>query len=301
MLPNKKQHTLEKTELHPKNKHRSRYRFKELIKSSPELAPFVKPNKYEDLSIDFFNPKAVKQLNKALLKHHYKVKSWDIPEGYLCPPIPGRADYIHHVADLITKKDHVTCLDVGTGANCIYPIIGVIEYNWNFIASDIDSKSIKNAKQIVEQNENLHNKIHPRLQHNTNNFFKGILKEDEVIDITVCNPPFHSSLKEAQAGTNRKLKNLKQKKTLKPVLNFGGKSNELWCKGGEATFVENMIKESKSYSKQCKWFTSLVSKSAHLKSIYKTLEEVDAKLVKTIPMGQGNKISRIVAWTFQEQ
>ena len=40
-------------------------------------------------------------LNRAILMHHYGVKSWDIPAGYLCPPIPGRADYIHSVADLL--------------------------------------------------------------------------------------------------------------------------------------------------------------------------------------------------------
>ena len=46
------------------------------------------------------------------------------------------------------------------------------------------------------------------------------------------------------------------------------------------------------------WFTTLVSKQSNLKNAYKTLEKYRALEVKTIPMGQGNKTSRIVAWTF---
>jgi 23S rRNA (adenine1618-N6)-methyltransferase len=41
-----------------------------------------------------------------------------------------------------------------------------------------------------------------------------------------------------------------------------------------------------------------VSKESNLKSAYMELRKAEAKQVKTIPMGQGNKISRIAAWTF---
>jgi 23S rRNA (adenine1618-N6)-methyltransferase len=46
------------------------------------------------------------------------------------------------------------------------------------------------------------------------------------------------------------------------------------------------------------WFTTLVSKKDNLKSIYKTLNKVSAVAVKTFEMAQGQKNSRIVAWTF---
>jgi len=160
-LQKKKEHPKVKSQLHPRSQHRERYNFDELIKSSPELATFVAPNKYGDDSVDFFNPKAVLALNKALLKHHYGVEFWEIPEHYLCPPIPGRADYIHNIADLLK----------GTG-------------------SEIP---------------------------------KG---------------------------------------------------------------------------KQCLWFTSLISKEVTLKPTYKILQKVKATDVKTIEMGQGQKVSRFIAWTF---
>lgn len=305
MLP-KKKHPKIKSKLHPRSKHRSRYDFAQLTEGCPELSDFVNLNTYGDESIDFFNPAAVKMLNKALLKHHYGIEEWNIPPNYLCPPVPGRADYIHHIADLlannnngkIPKGDKIKCLDIGVGANCIYPIIGHKEYGWSFIGSDIDPVAVKSARQIIESNPSLKGKIELRLQDNPKYFFNGILNKGKHIDLSICNPPFHSSLAEAQSGTLRKLKNLKRKKITKPKLNFGGQNNELWCEGGEVKFVEDMIRESKQFATSCTWFSTLISKQSNLKNAYAVLKAVKATQVKTIPMGQGNKVSRILAWTF---
>ena len=304
MLPKKKKHL--KAKLHPRNKHRERYDFKQLIDSCPELAPFVKLNDYNDESIDFFNPTAVKMLNKALLKHFYKIDYWNIPENYLCPPIPGRADYIHHVADLLGSKNkgktstgnQIKCMDIGVGASCVYPIIGVKEYGWSFTGSEIDPVAIESANKIIELNSSLKGMIKIRLQPNPASIFQGIIQKGEHFNLSICNPPFHTSMEEAQSGTLRKLSNLKRKKITKPILNFGGQNNELWCEGGEKRFVQNMIRQSKQFAASCDWFSTLISKQANLKSIYQTLKKVEAVEVETIPMGQGNKISRIVAWTF---
>ncbi len=312
MLPAKKEHPKEKDKLHPRNKHRERYDFKQLISSCADLKPFVALNKYGDESIDFFNPQAVKALNKALLIHFYGIQYWDIPDGYLCPPIPGRADYIHHIADVlgklnggkIPKGPTIKVLDIGVGANCIYPIIGTKEYGWSFVGSEIDSIAADSANSIINKNEGLSEVIDIRLQKNTKEIFNGIININEYFDLTLCNPPFHASLAEAKSGTLRKLKNLKQKKVSTPVLNFGGQTTELWCDGGESQFVSNMIQESEKFTHQCLWFSTLISKESNLKHVYFELRKVKATEVKTIEMGQGNKISRIVAWTFltkQEQ
>ncbi|MDO9000631.1 MAG: 23S rRNA (adenine(1618)-N(6))-methyltransferase RlmF [Bacteroidota bacterium] len=306
MLP-KKEHPKEKTKLHPRNKHRERYDFKELIKNCPELEQYVELNDYNDESIDFFDAEAVKTLNKALLKHFYAVNYWEIPQNYLCPPIPGRADYIHYAADLLASINNgkiptgekITCLDIGVGANCVYPIIGNKEYGWNFIGTEIDSVAVDSANKIIDMNAQLKEKIEIRLQQNPKDILYGVLKKDERIDISFCNPPFHASLEEAQAGTLRKLSNLKGKKITTASLNFGGKNNELWCKGGEIGFVRDMIRQSKQFSESVFWFTTSISKQSNLNAIYQELEKANAIEVKTIPMGQGNKTSRIVAWTFK--
>ena len=302
-MSDKKKHPKEKSRLHPRNKNRMRYDFEKLQANCDALKPFVRLNAYDDLSIDFADPKAVKALNQAILKYHYRIDFWEIPTDFLSPPIPGRADYMHYVADLlgstnfgkIPRGEKIKCLDIGVGANCIYPLIGVTEYGWSFIGSDVDSTAIKSANQIISKNSNLKGKVDCRLQENGKDFFYGILKKDELVDITICNPPFHASAKDAQKGTTRKLKNLNQKKG---VLNFGGKSNELWYDGGEKRFVGNLIRESKKFAENSFWFTSLVSKQANLKGFYNVLEEVGAVKVETISMGQGNKSSRILAWTF---
>ncbi|MHC2990556.1 23S rRNA methyltransferase, partial [Pontibacter sp. HJ8] len=229
-----------------------------------------------------------------------------IPQDYLTPPIPGRADYIHYVADLIGTSnqgkiptgDMIKCLDVGVGASCIYPIIGNREYGWSFIGADIDPVSIESSGNILEANPSLKGHVELRLQPNPKNIFQGIIQKSDFIDLTICNPPFHASLAEALAGTIRKLKNLQQKKAAKPTLNFGGQKAELWCQGGEKSFVEKMISESRQMATSCFWFTTLISKSENLKPILYALKAAGASDVKTIPMGQGNKISRIVAWSF---
>ena len=306
MLTEKREHPKEKTKLHLRNKHRERYDFGLLTKTCPDLAQYVKLNVYNDESIDFADPNAVKMLNKALLKHYYDIDNWDIPENYLCPPIPGRADYIHHVSDLLGSKnfgkipvgDKIKCFDIGVGANCVYPIIGNKEYGWSFVGSDIDTTAIASANKIIESNPFLKDKIEIRFQHQPNDIFFGVIKKDELIDLSICNPPFHSSLAEAKEGTLRKLNNLNTEKITKPVLNFGGQNCELWCKGGEEKFIRDMIRQSKLYAASCFWFSTIVSKQKHLKNIYEALQTAEAVEVKTIPMGQGNKSSRIIAWTF---
>lgn len=295
--------------LHPRNSHNNRYDFKELIKTKPELKEFVKPNKYGDLSIDFANPEAVISLNKALLAHFYGIKNYTIPNGYLCPPIPGRADYIHHIADLlatsnngiIPKGKSVKGLDVGIGANSIYAIIGSSVYNWDFVGSDIENESITSVENIVNSNESLKEKIKCRLQTNPENIFSGIIAKDEFFDFTLCNPPFHKSLKDAIDGNKRKVQNLTKEKTAISALNFGGKNNELWCKGGEIVFIKNMIKESLEFRNNVFWFSTLVSKKENLPLIYKALESIKPTQIKTINMSQGQKITRIVAWSFSNK
>ncbi len=296
-----------KSQLHPRNKHRQRYDFAALIASCPELTVFVANNQYGDASINFFDPAAVRCLNKALLQHFYGVKDWQIPAHNLCPPIPGRVDYIHYLADLLAasspkakvKGAAIRCLDVGVGANCVYPLVGAREYGWSFVGSDIEAESLVSAQGILNANPDLAEQIELRLQTNKRAIFKGIIQSGERFTVTLCNPPFHRSAAEAKAGSQRKQKNLKATSQYKNTLNFAGQSNELWCPGGELRFINNMLQESQDYAEQVLWFTSLVSKQANLRPIIKQLQQLPIADYKTINMGQGQKQSRFVAWTFQ--
>lgn len=314
----------EKSGLHPRNKHKNRYDFEQLVQANPALAEYIRLNAYNDNSIDFANPKAVKALNQALLKQFYHISEWDIPAKYLCPPIPGRADYLHYIADLLADVnkgvipcgDNVNVLDIGVGANVIYPLIGQQEYGWQFVGVDIDPIAISNAQRVLDANAALSKVIELRLHVSATNIFKGVIKHNEFFDLTMCNPPFHSSLNEAIAGTQRKWNNLARNKQRKSEaksagfsglkaenLNFGGQTAELYCEGGEEAFICNMVNESLLFANQCFWFTTLVSKASTLPAIYRTLKKLNSVHsktleVKTIDMVQGQKKSRIVAWTF---
>ena len=297
----------EKSELHPRNKHRSRYNFKQLTAASKELRRFVFKNEHNDDSIDFADQNAVKALNRALLKYFYDIQQWDIPQDFLCPPIPGRADYIHYIADLLgssnkgknPKGAKINVLDIGVGANCIYPIIGQREYGWRFTGTDIDPQALSAAKMVVSMNPTLKNTLRLKQQKDPQAIFDGILAVNERYDATLCNPPFHASAEEAAATTRRKLHKLgKSEVAAKPVQNFGGKNSELWCEGGEEGFVSRMVAESATKAQNCFWFTSLISKKTTLPAIYHALRYANAVEVRTIDMAQGQKVSRFVAWTF---
>lgn len=302
-----------KAKLHPRNKHKQEYDFSRLCKAVPQLARFME-TKYGKQTLDFANPKAVKLLNKALLKDTYDVDFWDLPDGFLCPPIPGRADYIHYLADLLqstfddnTAHDKVKVLDIGTGANCIYPLLGYKSYGWQFVATDIEVPSIKAATQVLNANKGLSKVIDIRHQKQPNQIFQGIIKEQETFHLTLCNPPFHDSPEQAAQGSEKKWQNLGKgsqnqksqgQKSTAPHLNFAGRSNELWCKGGELAFVRKMVRESWHYGQQVAWFTCLVSKKDNVSKIKLALKKARVTQMKTVKMEQGNKVSRFIAWSF---
>lgn len=295
--------------MHPRNVHRLGYDFKKLIKTTPELAPFVKPNEHDTPSINFSDAQAVKMLNKALLQQFYGITGWDIPEGYLCPPVPGRADYLHYIADLlaetnkgkIPKGRKMKILDIGMGANCIYPAIGSSVYGWQFVGTDIDPIAIRSARSIIDANEHLKGQVLLRQQTNKHNIFKGIVLQGEGFDVTMCNPPFHASTQEAQLASINKWNKLDADGKPKSQLNFGGQKKELWYPGGEAAFIKLMAEQSALVAQQCLWFTALVSKKDTLPGVYHAIKRAGAVDVRTISMSQGQKVSRIVAWTFLDE
>jgi 23S rRNA (adenine1618-N6)-methyltransferase len=296
----------DKVGLHPRNPHKVRYDFEALVRAFPALAGYVRPSPVGSATIDFGDPAAVLALNRALLAHHYGILQWEIPRGYLCPPIPGRADYIHHLADLlgedrpsrIRRGPTVRVLDLGVGANCIYPIIGVSEYGWRFVGTDVDPAALVSAESIVAANPILQGKVEVRWQRSRRAIFDGVVAPEETFAASICNPPFHASPQEAAAGTERKLRQLRLARPGHPVRNFGGQAHELWCEGGEVGFVERLIAESAQRPQLCEWFTSLISKRESLPALHRALAKVQPREVRTIALAHGQKKTRLLAWRF---
>jgi len=291
----------QKPGLHPRNRHRNRYDLPALCLACPELAEFIITNPAGEETINFAEPQAVKALNKALLTHFYGVQQWDIPQGFLCPPVPGRADYIHHLADLLSETGGeiprlASILDIGVGANCIYPLIGAYEYGWRFTGTEVNAAALASAQAIVNGNPGMSRSIRLRRQKNGGDIFRGIIHKNEQFDATLCNPPFHDSAQAALAGNERKRRNLGQKDV--DARNFGGQQQELWCEGGEVRFIQQMIEESQLFARQVMWFSSLVSRGENLPALYRALTAAGAIKVVKKEMAQGQKQSRFIAWTF---
>ena len=287
------------SELHPNNKHSRGYDFTELCLAFPPLKAFVFVNTYGTETIDFANQKAVKSLNTALLFKDYKVKFWEFPDDNLCPPIPGRVDYIHYLNDLLKASgisENAKVLDIGTGANCIYPLLGNTAYGWQFVGTDIDAKSLEYAQLIVERN-GLDQSIKLLKQAHSTQVLKGIIAETDKFSAVMCNPPFYGSQEEAMQANTRKLTGLGNENDSN-LRNFGGKQQELWYKGGEKAFLHTYLYESSMFKTQCFWYSSLVSKKENVEGMVDSLNKLKATDIKIIPMHQGNKITRIVAWTF---
>lgn len=293
----------QKPGLHPRNRHHSRYDLEALCQAVPALRDFITLSPAGEQTINFADPLAVKTLNKALLAHFYAVKEWDIPEGFLCPSVPGRADYIHHLGDLLSDESGsvvkgANILDIGVGANCIYPLIGAHEYGWRFTGSETHPEAFASAQAILSANPSLNRMIRLRRQKDTTAMFNGVIHKNEQYDATLCNPPFHDSAAAARAGSERKRRNLGQDRD--DALNFGGQQQELWCDGGEVAFIKQMIAESKGFARQVMWFTSLVSKGENLPPLYRALTDVGAVKVVKKEMSQGQKQSRFIAWSFMD-
>lgn len=289
--------------LHPSNPHQ-RYDFAALCQSVPALTAFLLTTAAGDISINFADPAAVKALNQALLVHHYQLSHWDVPEGYLCPAVPGRLDYLLHLQDLLRqshhgktpKRRHLTVLDIGCGANLIYSLLAARALGWRAIASDIDDTALAHARLLITQHQ-LQQQIELRAQPDSQAIFDGLLQSGDYVDVTLCNPPFHRSAEEAAAGSRRKRQNL----GLAPdaaALNFAGQSHELWCPGGEAEFIRRMISQSQAIGHQVYWFSCLVSKKQHLPALQQQLQQLGVSACHVVDMGQGNKQSRFLCWSF---
>jgi len=280
------------TSMHPKNPFIQNYDLEKLSDAYPPLKDHIITNKYGNQSVKFGNAKAVLALNTAILKFAYGI-DWHLPAKNLCPPIPGRLDYLLHISDLLGKPA-ANILDIGTGANLIYPILGTCHFNWQCAASESDQEAMDHAKNIIDQNEIL-DKIDLRLQKDPKKILDHIITEKDEFDAVICNPPFYKNKSEAEKNQSRKRKNL----NLGTEKNFSGDANELWYPGGEASFVKKMAQESIHYKYQVNWFTSLVSSKETLKEISRAINAVKPKSSKVIEMNQGNKQSRFIAWTFQ--
>ncbi|PVV01150.1 hypothetical protein BB560_004443 [Smittium megazygosporum] len=231
------------------------------------------------------------------MSHFFNLRI-SIPKENLCPKVQNRLNYITWIAELIDDyiagpEEILYGVDIGTGASCIYPLLGTAIYNnWRFIATEKDPLSLDSAQYNVFQN-NLTNVIQLIKVDSSDSildFSNPVFPE--LITFTMCNPPFYSSTEEA--------KDLEKMKSQKIHGLSRYTTNEGIVAGGECSFLTQMVEQSVGFSKRVIWFTSMVGKKSTLKFVTAKLNQVKAKRIITGTLKQGRTTRWTVAWTFKE-
>ncbi|XP_057526468.1 uncharacterized protein LOC130805702 [Amaranthus tricolor] len=154
----------ERRSIHPRNRYADNPPdFSLLASLYPSFSSFVHYSPDGRPSIDWTDFNATRELTRTLLLHDYSLNWW-IPDGQLCPTVPNRSNYIHWIEDLIASDiieknivdgDKVRGFDIGTGANCIYPLLGASLLGWSFVGSDITDVALEWAEKNVKSNPHI--------------------------------------------------------------------------------------------------------------------------------------------------
>ncbi|RDW69312.1 hypothetical protein BP6252_08332 [Coleophoma cylindrospora] len=273
--------------------------FSKLALQDADFAKVLKSNG----QLDFSNPEAVQQLTKSLLKRDFGLKT-SLPSDRLCPPVPNRLNYIlwvqalldctsHTYTDTYDPERQVLGLDVGTGASCIYPLLGCAQRpNWRFAGTDIDDKSLKYAQENIQLN-NLDGRVKLLKTSASGHLLPLDRLGFENIDFTMCNPPFYES--------NAEMLALAQSKQRPPNSACTGSANEMVTPGGEVAFITKMISESLLLRDRVQWYTSMCGRFSSITALIEILRKHEIDNYAIAELVQGSKTRRwVIAWSFDD-
>ncbi|KAH6857001.1 hypothetical protein B0I37DRAFT_301108 [Chaetomium sp. MPI-CAGE-AT-0009] len=265
--------------------------FKHLARRDPQFAAALQDNG----QLDFSDPKATMQLTRTLLGIDFGLKL-DLPEDRLCPPVPNRHNYILWLKDLMDTTSYeqpgrALCgLDVGTGASCIYPLLGTAQRRWDFVATDIDTKNLSYAKKNIQING-----LGDRVRLLERKPDDPLIPLDETgiqfIDFVMMNPPFYSSEDDMVSSA--------VKKARPPMSACTGAPVEMVCDGGEVAHVGRLLRESLVLRSRIQWYTSMLGKLTSLDTLVDQLREHGIDNYAVTEFVQGNKTRRwALGWSF---
>ncbi|PGG98103.1 hypothetical protein AJ79_08984 [Helicocarpus griseus UAMH5409] len=267
----------------------------------PDFAKHLRQNN----QLDFTNPDAVQQLTRCLLRRDFGLHV-DLPDDRLCPPVPNRFNYILWLQDLLDstgetysdaydREREVFGLDIGTGASCVYPLLGcALRPKWRFIATDIDAKNLKYARDNVKRNI-----LQDRIQIVENTSSNGLIPFKDIdtlkprLDFTMCNPPFYESREELISSAKAKQR--------PPFSACTGAEVEMITVGGEVEFVARMIRESIQLRDRVKWYTTMLGKFSSVATLINLLHEEGNRNWAVAEFVQGSKTRRWgIAWSWMD-
>ena len=292
--------------MHAKNLYsRRRYApdFLRLASQYPVLKPHlvVRPEagrgparKTPRATYNFKSWEACRDLAAVLFEHDFGVRSWTVPKPHLVPPLANRLNYLCYVHDLLesdgrdmngstTGSGRIRILDVGCGANLVYPLLAASYFGWASVGCDVNEAALRHAARLRDANPD----IAPLMVLRHAAGLHVLEDEEEAFDAIVCNPPFFDRDAGETAGGN-------------PRTEYGGTEAELWCAGGEEAFVVGMIRESTLYRGRHVWFSSMCGKKKTLKDAKAELarldEAVEGVTYRIHTLQQGSTTRWVIAW-----
>ena len=288
--------------MHPKNRYRyERPDFRRFVEICPEFRQYTTTSSTEDghVSVDFRNWDACRELVRLQFQEDFGI-SWTIPKPHLVPPIANRLNYLCFIHDLISlwspePKNRASyeykVLDIGCGANLVYPLLGAVYFGWSFVGCDVNTDALR----IAATNRDANPSISPCIilkkvasqpcqgNNGTRGIIGSCLDDDDTFDACVCNPPFFSNF--SDMGQN-------------PLTNYGGTSMEMVYPGGEESFVIEMIQDSAQHKHSIAWFSTMVGKKQTLKHAKKLLYSLGNTCIRTHELVQGTTHRWVISWSF---
>ncbi|XP_029026010.1 RNA N6-adenosine-methyltransferase mettl16 [Betta splendens] len=279
--------------MHPRNRYKDKPPdFAYLASKYPDFQQHVHTSLAGRPVVNFKEPEAVRALTCTLLKEDFGL-SIEIPLERLIPTVPLRLNYIHWVEDLIDGQNQPRRgIDIGTGASCIYPLLGATMNGWYFLATEVDDICFDYATKNVEQN-NLSDLIKVVKVPQKTLLMDALKEETEIIyDFCMCNPPFFANQLEAKGVNSRN-----SRRPPPSSVNTGGVT-EIMAEGGELEFVKRIIHDSLQLKKRLRWYSCMLGKKCSLAPLKEELRKQGVPKVAHTEFCQGRTMRWALAWSF---
>ncbi|XP_040903263.1 RNA N6-adenosine-methyltransferase mettl16 [Toxotes jaculatrix] len=281
--------------MHPRNRYKDRPPdFAYLASKYPDFQQHVHTSLTGRPVVNFKEPEAVRALTCTLLKEDFGL-TIEIPLERLIPTVPLRLNYIHWVEDLIDgQKQPRRGIDIGTGASCIYPLLGATMNGWYFLATEVDDICFDYATKNVEHN-NLSDLIKVVKVPQKTLLMDALKEETEIIyDFCMCNPPFFANQLEAKGVNSRN-----SRRPPPSSVNTGGVT-EIMAEGGELEFVKRIIHDSLQLKKRLRWYSCMLGKKCSLTPLKEELRKQGVPKVTHTEFCQGRTMRWALAWSFYD-
>lgn len=281
--------------MHPRNRYKDKPPdFAYLASKYPDFQQHVQTSLVGRPVVNFKEPEAVRALTCTLLKEDFGL-TIEIPLERLIPTVPLRLNYIHWVEDLTDgQKQLRRGIDIGTGASCIYPLLGATMNGWYFLATEVDDICFDYAKKNVEQN-NMSELIKVVKVPQKTLLMDALKEETEIVyDFCMCNPPFFANQMEAKGVNSRN-----SRRPPPSSVNTGGVT-EIMAEGGELEFVKRIIHDSLQLKKRLRWYSCMLGKKCSLAPLKEELRKQGVPKVTYTEFCQGRTMRWALAWSFYD-